>query len=658
MAASRDDQSGRVLGSRYRLLTPVGTGASAIVYEADDVQLRRRVAVKLLHPTLAADASFLKRFRAEAQAAAGLSHPNVMAVFDWGEDQGTPYLVLEYLAGGSLRAMLDRGRQITPSQALLVGLEAARGLDYAHKRGVVHRDIKPANLLFGEDGRLRIADFGLARAISEASWTEPAGVMLGTARYASPEQATGQPLTGKSDVYSLTLSLVEAVTGQVPFAAETTVATLMNRLGKLMPVSADLGPMATVLERAGRPEPDERYDAAEFGRALLACAERLPRPTPLPLVLSPTQPTRDPTDISPIPAVPPSTVAGSGPLAAPNPPSAANDSAAAVAIERPAAARTADSHGAAAVSPLISPRRRMSRGVLWGLIGLVVIALGTVGGVVWNGSRTKLYTVQTLVGISKGQAENDISPFEWTLATVLEKSDTFTEPGTILRQDPPPGTKLKKGAVITVFVSDGPTLSKVPDLNARPKAEAEAALAALKLTLNETSREPNETIPVDSIISWTIGGKTVSPGDAINKGTVIDVIVSAGPAPRHVPEILGMNWEDAKAAIEAEGLKPQKLDDIFSTKWPPGIVALINPGISTELPRDSVVKVAFSKGPDVVTVPNIYGASAAKADQLLAEAGLVRDAVTGGPIDRPVISSDPKPGSVVARGTKVSYRLG
>src|SRR6478672_2273644 len=195
MAPFGDDQVGRVLGGRYRLLAPVGTGASATVFVADDVQLQRRVAVKVLHPSLAEDAAFLKRFRAEAQAAAALSHPNVMAVYDWGQDGemsgATPYLVLEYLGGGSLRAMLDRGRRLSPSQALLVGLEAARGLDYAHRRGLVHRDIKPANLLFGQDRRLRIADFGLARAIAEAAWTEPDGVVLGTARYASPEQAKG-----------------------------------------------------------------------------------------------------------------------------------------------------------------------------------------------------------------------------------------------------------------------------------------------------------------------------------------------------------------------------------------------------------------------------------------------------------------------------------
>src|SRR5262245_36259332 len=284
MSAFGDDQVGRVLGDRYRLMAPVGTGASATVFLAEDVQLKRRVAVKVLHPTLAADAGFLKRFRAEAQAAAGLSHPNLVQVYDWGEDRGMPYLVTEYLGAGSLRAMLDRGRLLSPSQALVIGLEAARGLDYAHRRGFVHRDIKPANLLFGDDGRLRVGDFGLARAIAEAAWTEPAGVVLGTARYASPEQAKGQPVDGKTDVYSLTLSLIEAVTGHVPFAADTTVATLMNRLDKLMPVSADLGALAPVLERAGRPDPAERYDAGELGRALVQAAERLARPAPLPLV--------------------------------------------------------------------------------------------------------------------------------------------------------------------------------------------------------------------------------------------------------------------------------------------------------------------------------------------------------------------------------------
>src|SRR4051812_37842241 len=219
---------GRVLGGRYRLTAPVGTGASAQVFLADDVRLRRRVAVKVLPPALAEDEAFLRRFRAEARAAAALSHPNLVAVFDWGEDDG-PYLVLEYLGGGSLRSLLDTGTLLSPAQALLVGLEATRALDIAHRRGFVHRDIKPANLLFGEDGRLRIADFGLARALSETAWTEH-GSLVGTARYAAPEQARGGRVDGKADVYALGLVIVESVTGAVPLTSpEGALETMVLR---------------------------------------------------------------------------------------------------------------------------------------------------------------------------------------------------------------------------------------------------------------------------------------------------------------------------------------------------------------------------------------------------------------------------------------------
>ena len=276
------DQIGRVLSGRYRLIAPIGTGASAQVFLADDVRLRRRVAVKVLHAALAEDDAFLRRFRAEAQAAAALNHPNIVAVYDWGDDDGAPYIVTEYLSGGSLRALLDRGVRLTPSQALVVGLEATRALDYAHRRGFVHRDIKPANLLFGEDGRLRIADFGLARALAEAAWTEPQGAVLGTARYSSPEQAQGQPVDGKADVYSLGLLLIECVTGTVPFAADTTIATLMARVGKPVEVPEALGPLRKALERAGHPDAADRPDAGELGIALMATAEDLPRPDPAP----------------------------------------------------------------------------------------------------------------------------------------------------------------------------------------------------------------------------------------------------------------------------------------------------------------------------------------------------------------------------------------
>ena len=181
------DSIGRVLGKRYRLLSALGTGASAHVYLAEDVSLQRHVAVKVLQPGLATDEAFLKRFRAEARSVASLNHPHVLRVFDWGDDADGPYLVLEYLGGGSLRDLLDRDIRLSHSQAAQLGTEVAQGLAYAHARGLVHRDIKPANLLFDEEGRVRVADFGVARALAEAAWTEPAGAMVGTARYISPE---------------------------------------------------------------------------------------------------------------------------------------------------------------------------------------------------------------------------------------------------------------------------------------------------------------------------------------------------------------------------------------------------------------------------------------------------------------------------------------
>src|SRR5215470_6596312 len=232
------DLAGRVLAGRYLLHSAVGTGASGRVYVAEDTRLKRRVAVKILHAALAEDAAFLRRFRAEAQVAASLHHPHIVTVHDWGEDE-VPFMVLELLEGGSLRSMLDQGTLLTVPQAARVGRDVASALEYAHTREVLHRDIKPANLLFDEHGVVRVADFGLARALAEASWTEPAGGMLGTARYASPEQATG-----------------------VQLAADTTLGMLHARTQRPLIAPDELGPLAAVIDRAGRLQPDERYPDA------------------------------------------------------------------------------------------------------------------------------------------------------------------------------------------------------------------------------------------------------------------------------------------------------------------------------------------------------------------------------------------------------------
>jgi serine/threonine protein kinase len=278
-----DDAVGQVLGRRYRLVAPIGSGASARVYAAEDLSLGRKVAVKVLRTGLTDDVRFVKRFRAEAKAAAQLSHPNLLAVFDWGEDSSAAFIVTEVLLGGSLRDMLDRSSLLTPSQGLLVALQVAQGLSYAHRLGWVHRDIKPANLLFGEDGRLRIADFGIARAVAEAAWTEPEGVLIGTARYAAPEQALGEVIDGKADVYSLGLTVIEAITGDVPLLRDNALGTMLLRQDEDVGDLSDLGPLGGPLSWAGRADPQDRPSAPQLIDALTRAARLLARPRRLPL---------------------------------------------------------------------------------------------------------------------------------------------------------------------------------------------------------------------------------------------------------------------------------------------------------------------------------------------------------------------------------------
>ncbi len=238
----------RVLVDRYELREPIGAGATGRVYAALDTRLGRLVAVKTLHPSLAHDQAFLSRFHREVSIAGKLNHANIVHVYDWGTDGGVPFLVTELLPGGSLAAFLERGGRLEVSQAAALGYQVARALDYAHAQGVIHRDVKPANLLFDEHGAIRIADFGLARALADATPTLPSEAVFGTLRYASPEQARADALDGRTDLYSLALVLVESVTGVVPFAAESPAQMLWARTSQPIPAPFELGLLRPVVE--------------------------------------------------------------------------------------------------------------------------------------------------------------------------------------------------------------------------------------------------------------------------------------------------------------------------------------------------------------------------------------------------------------------------
>ena len=282
------DLLGRVVADHLVLARVVSVGANTTVFDATDEATGRTVTVKLIQPEMAASDAFRQRFDETMRRVGALSHPNIAALYDWGTTEfdgaTTSYVVVEQLTGGSLRDMFDRNRRLSPSQALALGLDACRALDHAHRRGFVHTELTPSKLVFGDDRRLRITDFGLAALLNESTWRQPDAVATHTAWYASPEQGLGQTVDGKTDVYALCLTLHEAVTGSLPFKNDSTVAALAARVGRLMPVSADLGPLASVLEHAGRPDADERSSAAQLGKELVQVASKLPRPEPLPLL--------------------------------------------------------------------------------------------------------------------------------------------------------------------------------------------------------------------------------------------------------------------------------------------------------------------------------------------------------------------------------------
>ncbi|HYA67353.1 MAG TPA: protein kinase, partial [Acidimicrobiales bacterium] len=437
------DSIGRVLSGRYRIESALGTGASAHVYAAWDVTLHRRVAVKVLHPALAGDAAFLRRFRSEAQSAAALAHPNVLAVFDWGEDESGPFLVSEFLGGGSVRDMLDEGRRMSISQTVKIGIQAADGLAYAHARGFVHRDIKPANLLFDTEARLRVADFGLARAFAEAAMTEPVGATVGTARYAAPEQALGHTVDGRADVYSLALVLYEAVTGVVPFSSDTTVSTLMARVGAPLPGHDALGSLADVLEAAGAPDAADRIDAATLAGRLRALATTLPAPDPLPLAMVSRAPrrldameemaARDSTQHAPTMA--PTIYGATTPKAERGDEADIFDLAEAVGV--------ADATTTRSRRRKIGPRRRWPWVAATIVLVVALLAAGGTYAVVATKILTPSRDVVSVTGLTVPEATARLRAQHLSIQVVHQRSSTTVASGVVLRMIPAAGTSMK-----------------------------------------------------------------------------------------------------------------------------------------------------------------------------------------------------------------------
>jgi serine/threonine-protein kinase len=614
------DLTGRVLAGRYRLLAPIGAGASGRVYVADDVRLKRRVGVKVLHLALAEDAGFLRRFRAEAQVAASLNHPNVMAVYDWGDDD-VPFMVLELLTGGSLRGMLDADRRLSPSQAAHVGRQVTSALEYAHARGVVHRDIKPANLLFDEHGIVRVADFGLARALAEASWTEPAGAVVGTARYAAPEQATGAPLDGRADLYSLAVVLVEAVTGTVPAVADTAIGTLAVRTHTPLVAPLALGRLGPVVERAGRPDPAERYpDAATMRAALADAARALPPPQPLALAGLGGE----------IDGGPPTQIGRSSNLFDQDAPVAPP-----VLVDEPVTA-----------APV--RRRRAPGAVRWisyAVIAAILLAL-IGGGIAIAAVSTQAGTVAapSLVGLTQTKATDAVSATGLSLKIVTRTADDPAD--IVIAQDPAPGTFVSDGGTVTLVVSRGPPPVAIPDVSTQSPADAQATLEAQGFVV-QVKRQYDENVPADAVI-----GTDPPSGAKLARDSTLSLLVSDGPAPVPVPDVSKKSYDQAAAQLSAAGFTPSR-DDVFSDTVAKDQVIGTDPPAGQGANRGATVVVHVSKGPEMVTVPDLVGKALEAAQAQLQAAGFEVDTQSYLP-GRLVRAQSPAAGTSVNKGTKVT----
>lgn len=680
--ASNPQLVGRVLGGRYRIQGPVGIGGSAHVHVAEDLQLGRKVAVKLLHDGLADDEAFLRRFRAEARAAAALNHPHLVAVYDWGFD-GVPYLITEYLSGGSLRGLLDGGITLSPGQALQVGLEALRGLDHAHARNLVHRDVKPGNLLFGEDGRLRVADFGLARALSEAAWTEPEGAVMGTVRYTSPEQAAGRQVDGRSDVYSLALCLIEAMTGETPFARDTMAGTLRARLDCDLVPPEEVGELYDPLVMAGRRNPKARSTSRQFGRALLKTASLLDRPDPLPLdVFTSPRPVvfADP-DVTVLEARVDdrsedpfarhrrrdiSDAAWTAGLAQSLSTSAGVDEAP---LGRSRPVLVPDVEDLTVVDPVTvptdaTPEARPPSRSPWGrvaMVSLVFVSMLVAGFAIASrvgvrvldpdeatafvtstapARRIPVYPVGDYVSRSQEDVLAEINAGEsnrWTIQWEDGRRDG-TRPGDIIGQNPAPGVELAKGETLTLTRSLGEAFVIVPiDLAGSARADAEAAISSLGLTVGAVTEQADDAVPAGQVISIP------DAGSERDRGAAIDIIVSSGPLPVPVPgDLVGSAAADAEGALTLLGLVPvstQQHDEEIEK----GLVISVDPAVGTELRRGAEVQLVVSQGPRYYEIPSVVGLDAVAGTEQLTEAGFrVVDVV--GPPNTEILATDPPAG--------------
>ncbi len=643
----------------------------------------REVTVKILRTDLGSDPAFMERFDRVMQATSVLSHPTIQAVFDWGwfEIDGAqrPYVVSERLIGGSLRDVYDRGRRLSPSQALALGLDVCRGLDHAHRRRFFHGELSPSKLVFGADRRVRIIDIGISQLVYEKWWAEPSSLPTHMARYASPEQARGDTVGPPTDIYALCLSLIEGVTADLPFIGDSTQSTLQARIGRLMPVSADLGPLAAVLERAGRPEPDERYSAAQFGRALMEQASKLPRPEPIALVGSGL------FDATPVPGVPMVPVSDTAETPSGSP--AFTDSAAA---DAPAeSAEPLSPQSATPVDPALSIGPAVSEDA-----APVDPAFGppSSDGPVAAPLRAQTPGAEAIDAEpaspeAAGSAESAGSSGSDTArasAAAIPTADPATMPASIQapmvtgdhengEQDPERSRWLTRfvlplglivalvGLGLLAFRLFSTPSYEVPDLAGLTTTEALAEVDDLGWNL-ELALERSDVEPRPDHVIRTVPGA----GQRLSRGEPFLIVASEGPEFRDLPVLTGLGQAEAVRTLEELSLLPE-LDETFDEDTPLGDVVRWSVPSDPELRAgdqvlpDTEVLLVISLGPAPRTVPDLFASPEAAAVEQLQSLSL--SAEFADPVfsdEAPagtIATQSPAPGVEVARDSVIELAI-
>jgi len=607
---------GDVLGGRYRLVELLGQGGMATIYRATDSQLGRDVAVKVLHPEYGRDPDFVARFRQEAHAAASLSHPGIVGVYDFGTDEAGPYLVMELVDGEDLAALLRRNGPLPPRQAARLVAEVARALDAAHDRGIVHRDVKPGNIMLTATGRVKVTDFGIARAWADAGLTLP-GTTLGSVHYFSPEQALGEPATAASDVYSLGIVLYELLAGRRPWEGDSAASVAMARISAPPPRVSDVRPTVPpaleAIDRTAlaRNAADRFASAGAMAEALEAFLEEgriaaaRPAAAVVPDIAPPVRAGGPVRAVSAVPA--PDTV----PVASPGP--------AVGAVPAAGPAPESSSPGGPGGFGGTSPWAWVA-----GALGLIVLVIAgfAVFRLAAAGSRPAAtpgpgsVVLPSFIGSAYTDAYAKADQLGIVLMPTYVKQNNAAD-GTVVGQDPPAGTSVVQGSNVNVNVVSGKDLVTVPSIVGLAEADAIRALVNANLQLGARTLDFDPTVPGGSIISQSLPAGLSVPTD-----TPVDYVVSQGPQPTPSPS-------------------PSPSPSPLPSPSPSPAPSLTPSGVP-------------SPAPTPVTVLPYVGLGVGDAAAQAAFQGLVVQWQGGGPTPSDVVvAQNPPPGTQVAPGSTI-----